>query len=148
MATRSGRRGNRRRFRPAKLHGLVLLVAGIVYICHGLTYIFSEPSRNRNEALRVAFDWLPIEAWGSIFILVGLVAMVASRGSPWFRWGYAALAGLSAGWAATYAAGMIIENSPTSNLSGMFAWGLQAFLWLTIPGLVDPDKTVVVVIKD
>ena len=135
--------------RPFKRHSLILMVAGVFYTLTGLTYIWANPTLNRKIALQVALSVYPIEFWGSIFILVGLLAIFSSRWPPVAEtWGYSVLAGLSAGWSATYAAGVIFGNSPISNLTATLQWGLLAFLWLTIPGLVNPDKTVVVVIKD
>ena len=141
--------GNLGAFRPYKRHGLVLTVAGFAYILTGLTYIFAEPTPNRKIALQIAFKWFPIEFWGSVFIVVGFLAIASSRW-PKFSdsWGYMLLTGLSAGWSATYLMGVIIEDSPISNLTGALNWGLLAFLWWAISGFVNPDKTVVVVITD
>jgi hypothetical protein len=136
-------------FRPFKRHGLVLVVAGLSYILYGLIYILAEPTENRKIALQIAFDWFPIEFWGSVFIIIGVLSIISSRWPPVLEmWGYALLSGLSCGWAATYAAGVIFEDSPISNLTGTLNWGLLAFLWIAISGFVSPDKTVVVVIKD
>lgn len=136
-------------FRPFKRHSLVLTVAGICYILTGLTYIYAVPTENRKIALQIAFAWFPIEFWGMVFIIVGALAIVSSR---WPKlsdsWGYALLTALSGGWAATYAAGVIFEDSPISNLTGALNWGLLAFIWWAISGFVNPDKTVVVVITD
>jgi hypothetical protein len=115
----------------------------------GATYILASPTPARKVALSVALRWFPLEYWGMIFTLVGLLTILSSR---WPRlsdsWGYALLTGLSLGWAATYAAGVIFENSPVGNLTGTVQWGLLGFLWWAIPGLVTPDKTVVAVVKE
>jgi hypothetical protein len=136
-------------FRPFKRHGLVLTVAGICYILTGLTYVYAKPTPARKIALQIAFAWFPIELWGTVFVIVGALAVLSSR---WpvisDSWGYALLTGLAGGWAATYAAGVMLGNSPISNLTGALQWGLQAFIWWAISGFVNPDKTVVVVITD
>lgn len=135
--------------RPFKRHSLVLMVGGAAYICTGLVYIWSTPTHDRQVALQVAFNWFPITFWGSVFVAVGLLAFLSSRWPPVAEtWGYMVLAALSAGWSATYAAGVIFEDSPISNLTGALNWGLMAFLWWATPGFVTPDKTVVVVIND
>lgn len=130
-------------------HSLILTVAGFGYILTGLTYIVTVPTPARKEALAVALSWFPIKAWGAVFVLIGAAVILSSR---WPRisdsWGYALLTGLSAGWSATYAAGVIFEHSPVGNLTGTLQWGLLAFVWWAIPGLVAPDKTIVVVVKD
>lgn len=135
--------------RPFKRHSLVLMVAGVAYTLTGVTYILAEPTENRRLALAVALNFFPIEFWGSIFILIGLLSFISSRWPPVAEtWGYMVLSALSAGWSATYAAGVIFEDSPISNLTGVLTWGLFAFVWWGISGLVNPDKTVVVVIND
>lgn len=135
--------------RPFKRHSLILVVAGFSYMLTGLTYILANPTLNRKIALQIALSVYPIEFWGSFFVLVGLLASLSSRWPPVTeKWGYSILAGLSAGWSATYAAGVLFGNSPISNLTACLQWGLLAFLWIAIPGLVNPDKTVVVVIND
>lgn len=135
--------------RPFKRHSLVLMVGGIFYACTGITYIWSETGSARKEALVVALKWFPLECWGSVFVVAGVMAFVSSRWPPVAEsWGYMVLAGLSAGWSATYVAGVIFDDSPISNLTETFIWGLLAFLWWALPGFVNPDKTVVVVIND
>lgn len=135
--------------RPFKRHSLVLMVGGIFYVSTGVTYAVTPLSEARKQALGIALDYAPMQFWGAIFVMSGLMAFVSSRWPPVSTsWGYMALAGLSAGWAATYAAGVILGDAPSGNLTGTFNWGLLAFLWWALPGFVNPDKTVVVVIND
>jgi hypothetical protein len=135
--------------RPFNRHSLILTIAGSAYMLTGATYILAAPTESRKVALSVALRWFPLEVWGLVFACVGLLSILSSR---WPRlsdsWGYALLTALSLGWAATYAAGVIIENAPVGNLTGTVQWGLLSFLWWAIPGLVTPDKTVVAVVKD
>lgn len=134
--------------RPFNRHSLILTAAGVAYMLTGATYILSTPTEDRREALAVALRWFPIEIWGMIFILVGLLAVISSRWPILSNsWGYAVLTGLSAGWSATYAAGVIFEGAPVDNITGVLSWALLAFLWWAIPGLVSPDRTVVVVVN-
>lgn len=136
-------------FRPFNRHSLILTIAGSSYMLTGATYILSTPTAARRQALAVALRWFPLSVWGTIFVFVGLMAILSSRWPRVFdAWGYALLTGLSLGWSATYAAGVIFEDSPFANFTGVTSWALLAFLWWAIPGLVSPDKTVVVVIKD
>lgn len=136
-------------FRPFKRHSLVLMVAGVFYACTGVVLIFGEPTENRMISLSVALSFFPLEFWGGVFVMVGLLAFISSRWPPVAdTWGYMVLSALSAGWSATYAAGVIFEHSPVDNLTGTLMWGLLAFLWWAISGFVNPDKTIVVVIND
>lgn len=130
--------------RPWRRHSLVLMVAGLAYIGVGASYIFAEPTRAREIALTVALRWFPIEFWGSVFVVAGGLAIVSSRWPPVAEtWGYMVLTGLSAGWSATYAMGVIFANAPAMNLSGALNWGLLAFLWWAISGLTNPTTVVV-----
>jgi uncharacterized membrane protein HdeD (DUF308 family) len=135
--------------RPFKRHGQTLMIAGVCYALTGLVYIITPMTPSRHEALFLALEWFPIEFWGAIFVLVGMAAAISAR---WPRasdtWGYFLLGGLSAGWSATYALGVIFHDAPLGNLTGTLQWGLLAFVWWAISGFVDPDKTIVVVIED
>lgn len=130
--------------RPWERHSLVLMVAGFSYIATGLTYITQEPTETRRIALEVALDKAPIEFWGGVFITCGILAIISSRWPPFTEtWGYSVLTGLSGGWSATYITSVIFESSPATNLSGGLVWGLLAFMWWAISGLLNPDKTAV-----
>lgn len=133
-------------FRPWRRHSLVLVVAGLSYVGIGNSYILAKPSEAREQALVVALSWFPLEIWGIIWILVGLVAIISARWPPIAEtWGYMVLTGFTAGWSATYLTGIIFEDSPTSNLLSVLIWALVAFLWWAISGLVNPTDKVVVI---
>lgn len=132
--------------RPWVRHSLVLMVAGLVYTFVGVSYIITEPTRNRELALAVALDKAPIEIWGLAFIAVGGMAIISSRWPPVAeKWGYMALTGFSAGWSMTYALGVLLMDSPSSNLSGALTWGLLGFMWWAVSGLVNPGEAVVII---
>lgn len=131
-------------FRPWKRHSLVLVVAGCIFAFVGIGYILSTPNENRNRSLTVVLRIAPIEFWGGVFILAGILSMLSST---WPRhaekWGYAVLTGLSLGWGSTYLTGIIFTGSPWVNINGFFVWGLLGFFLWAISGLQNPDKTVV-----
>lgn len=130
--------------RPWTRHSLVLLVAGLAYIGIGITNHYIVPGGPRWEALVVARHWFPLDVWSGVFVLVGVMAMLSSRWPPFAdAWGYAVLTGFSAGWGGFYVAGVIFENSPTSNLVGWILWWLIAFMWWAISGLINPDRVVI-----
>lgn len=130
--------------RPWKRHSLILTVAGVLYAFIGVLYVRSPPTANREISLKILLQVAPIQVWGAVFVLSGLLAIVSSRW-PMFseKWGYAVLTGMSSGWAATYLLGVAFFNSPSNNLSQVMLWGLLAFMWWAISGLLNPDKTAV-----
>lgn len=126
--------------RPWKRHSLVLLVAGLAYVAVGISYAASEVTPERETALALPLAWAPIEFWGAIWVFSGVLSIISSRWPPVAeKWGYGVLTGLSAGWSATYAVGVIFANAPASNLTLTFVWGLMAFMWWAVSGLVNPE---------
>lgn len=126
--------------RPWQRHSQVLLIAGLVYIGIGISFITTEPTHARAVALSVALTWWPFEWWGLVFIFSGLLAVLSSRWPPISKtWGYVVLTALSAGWAAFYLTSVLFKHSPPSNLSGVGVWGLVAYLWWAISGLKNPN---------
>jgi hypothetical protein len=130
--------------RPWKRHSLILMVVGILYVFIGFQYIVTEPPSIRQVSLEVVLQFAPIEFWGSVFILAGLLAMASSRWPPFTEtWGYMVLTGLSAGWSTVYLTGILFLDSPSTNSSQVFIWGCLAFMWWAISGLLNPDRTAV-----
>lgn len=126
--------------RPFLRHSLVLAVAGGVYIAIGITYLRSEPTAARTEALYYAVKVMEYNQWGWIFILAGLLSVVSSRWPPVSEtWGYFVLTGQGAAWSGFYLVGVLFHNTPNSNLSATLSWGLIAFMWWAISGLVNPN---------
>lgn len=119
------------------------MVAGAVYISIGVTMILAgEPSPGRQEALYLPLHWTPQELWGVVWVGAGVMSVISSRWPPVSEtWGYIVLTGLSAGWCAFYLVNIIFGDSPLSNMNQVFSWGLVAFLWWAISGLLNPaDK--------
>lgn len=126
--------------RPWERHSLVLMVAGFVYIAIGLSYVLTTPTPTREIALHYALQVASLETWGLVFIVAGLLAILSSRWPPFAEtWGYIVLTGLSAGWAAWYLVNILLYESPVANLSAVLQWGLTAFLWWAISGLINPN---------
>jgi hypothetical protein len=125
--------------RPWKRHSTILLVAGFLYVLIGIQYIVAEPSEGRNRALAVILQVAPIHIWGGLFFTAGLLAMISSRWPPTTHvWGYMVLTGLSSGWGATYATGLIFSHAPPTNIGQSIVWGVLAFMWWAISGLPNP----------
>lgn len=119
-------------------HGLVLVVAGTVYILIGYSYLTAPATKARESSLRLALEYLPLHTWGIVFIAVGVLAIISARWPPSSEtWGYTTLTGLSAAWAAFYGLGVAL-GAPVINVSGLLVWSLMAFMWWAISGLVNP----------
>lgn len=132
-----------RGFRPWQRHSLVLMVAGMVYVMIGISYIIAKPIDSRLVALEYALKWFSLDIWGIWFIITGLMSMLSSRWPPISKtWGYTMLTGLSSAWSGFYLAGILFGHSPIQNVSGVLSWGLIAFLWWAISGLINPDEGV------
>jgi hypothetical protein len=83
---------------------------------------------------------MPVDAWGVVWVAVGLCALLSARWPPQSeKWGYTLLAGLSALWAAFYLLGALFMGAGGSNLTGALVWGLMAVLWWAISGLLNPE---------
>lgn len=118
----------------------MLLVAGAVYIAIGYTYFTVGPSPARAEALKYALNVVSYDQWGVVWALCGVLAIISARWPPISEtWGYIVLTGQSAAWALFYLTGMLFADAPWSNFSSVLAWGLVAFLWWAISGLINPN---------
>ena len=130
--------------RPWKRHSTILMVEAVIYEVIGGVYSFGPPSPPRDHALLILTQLAPVQVWGILFLASGVATMISSRWPPMSEaWGYMVLAGLSAAWCATYLLGLVFYNSP-ANLSGGILWGLLAFMWWAISGLLNPDRTAVI----
>lgn len=126
--------------RPFQRHSLVLTVAGGVYVTFGIALATTEPTPDRVSGLRLALAFAPLQVWGGLWAVVGLLAIISSRWPPASKtWGYAVLTGMAVCWAGMYACGVWLLGAPASALNGTLVWGLVAFLWWAIAGLVNPD---------
>lgn len=133
-------------FRPWKRHSLILAVAGFLYALVGFTYAISTPNPGRTRSLSFILDIAPQQFWGGLFILAGVLTMISSVWPPLSEpWGYSILTGLSAGWSAMYLVGMMLFHSPATNITQVFLWGILAFMWWAISGLINPDEVTVVI---
>lgn len=130
-----------RGIRKFERHSLVLFVAGTIYVLIGISYFLSDIPPARQEALHYASYVMNLNAWGLVWILVGVLAVISSRWPPISEtWGYQALTGQSVAWSAFYLFGVVLHDTPTTNLAGFLTWGLLGFLWWAISGLINPNN--------
>jgi hypothetical protein len=126
--------------RPWTRHSLVLLVAGCVYICVGIVYLNTPEGSPTWTALEMAREWLPLNGWGTIWMIVGVLSILSARWPPRIEtWGYMALTSLTAGWGAFYILGVIFGDNGFGSLAVGLMWFLVAFLWWAISGLISPE---------
>jgi len=130
--------------RPWKRHSTILMIAGIIYGLIGVQYIFGPDNKIRDNGLIVLLQFASIHFWGCIFLASGIATMISSRWPPFSEtWGYMLLTGLSSAWMATYLIGGLFYHTP-NGLGGALLWGLLAFMWWAISGLLNPDRTAVI----
>lgn len=125
--------------RPWSRHSLVVLVGGLAYVAMGVTYITTVPVPSRESSLYIALNLMPLSVWGAVWIAVGVLAIISARWPPASEtWGYSTLTGLAAWWSVVYILGVLF-GAANQSLSGSVIWGLVAFLWWGIAGLVNPE---------
>lgn len=130
--------------RKPSRHSVVLLIAGISYVALGISFrlynLAAVPKRSLVN-LTLALRWMPLKAWGLVFIFAGLLVILSSC---WPRkkllWGYVVLTGLSAVWSGFYFASVLVYRSTKNNMAGGITWALLSFLGLAISGLLNPTE--------
>jgi len=134
--------------RPWKRHSLVLLVAGAVYVGMGVAYAATAATASRESALVLAINLMSLSSWGIVWIVVGALAVFSSRWPPASEtWGYALLSALSTWWSTCYVYG-VATGAENQSITGGLLWGLVAFLWWAIAGLMNPDPDLVLLHED
>jgi len=130
--------------RPWRRHSFVLAMAGLVYVCYGFAMVTITPDQQaravREHTLAIPAQLMPFQAWGVVWIMVGLLAIASTRWPPQSEtWGYAAMTYIAAFWGACYGLGVLFLDAPLNGINGMLVWALMAFLWWAISGLRNPD---------
>jgi len=131
------------KFKPWRRHSLVLFMGCLTYITFGFSLIeLNDPLPERQAVVfSAALGIMPLFGWGLLFIIVGLIAGVSS---VWpiksGNWGYPVLTGLASAWSGVYLMGYLLGDATVVNLRLSLNWALNAFLWWSISGLVNPDR--------
>ena len=105
-----------------------------------------SPDGPRAASITVALKLAPLDFWASLWSATGFFAMLSSKWPAVAeKWGYTLLTAASSGWAAVYLSGLIVPGNSLGETSGAIIWGLIAFLWWAVAGLMNPEKVIVVV---
>lgn len=127
-----------------KRHDVILCVGGLLYALVGVYYMKTSAAASRGISLEILLRIAPMSFWGGCFVAAGVVGIISSRWPPFAEtWGYVVFTSISAGWAGAYLTGMVFGDAPATNWISTFVWGLFAFLWWAVSGLLNPDKTAV-----
>ena len=127
--------------RPWDRHCGIMLAAGIAYTMIGLVYIIDQQSQAQTEVMYYALRIMSFDGWGVGFVTIGLCSIISSVWPNWTKpWGYVALTGWSSAWAMFYIVGAIQAEARIVYFSTGALWGLLAFLWWGVSGLVSPPK--------
>jgi len=106
----------------------------------------NELTISRESTLVVALQYAPLSTWGFFFVVAGMMACWSSRWPRFHNtWGYMVLTGVASGWSAMYLFGYIFINQHLTTIPFALVWGLLAFLWWAISGLVNPVKVLEVI---
>lgn len=126
--------------RPWRRHSLVLAVAGVIHVLIGVAYLATPTNPVRSATLTVPLSLAPMPVWCGVFGLVGALALVSARWPPASEgWGYSAMSGVAALWAAFNVWGVLITGE-TAGFTSALIWSVLAFLWWAIAGLVNPEN--------
>lgn len=122
--------------KPWDRHGLILAVAGSAYIFIGVLFATSPETRLGQASLNV----LPGNIWYFGFVIAGIISATSSRWPNRPRTlGYSALTGWTAACGGLYLFTGFADNS-TSFIAMGIVWGVLAFLWWAISGLISPPN--------
>lgn len=125
------------KIRPWDRHGLILSIAGLMYILIGVAYLASDIPIPQSERLPLLEHIMPFEWWYWGFILVGAISIVSSRWPSTTRpLGYATLAGWSSGWAGFHVIGGLTQPVNITYVIGGLMMATLGFLWWAISGLI------------
>lgn len=122
-------------------HSMVLLGAGAIYISIGVSYLTSGPLVKKAPSLKVALQVIPLEGWAAIYITVGLLAFLAAFLKFQYKvYGYMVLSALSCAWAFFYVMAILFEGAPKATWIVALIFTLLAYIWITVSGLVSPER--------
>lgn len=111
--------------------GAVLTLLGLVYALIGVSYVTDPLTASQQQILHLATQIAPIAFWGSCYIVIGLLAVLAAYWPPgrdW--WGFGALMLLSVAWTGTYVAAVF------NAVDGAFIGVLRQVVVITLLAII------------
>lgn len=120
----------------------VLLVVGFIFAVNGWVMADTASTLKASPVAVQAYaahdDVMPIEAWGWVFVIVGITAAVAGFVARLPAWlGFAGLQLLAMAWGLLFVASYI-QTDYTRALIGLTQWALVAALLAITSGWEDP----------
>lgn len=127
-------------FKPWNRHSLILITTGFIYLAIGIMFSLQPATQLRAENLKFALAIMPYSGWAIGFMIVGVFTMITSRWPSMPKsLGYSTLTGWTAAWASFHIFGGAATGN-TAYIASGFAWGVIAFLWWAVSGLLAPPK--------
>lgn len=123
--------------------GAVLALLGFIYALVGFAYLTVPLAPSQRESWRVLLAVAPQPAWGTVWLTVGVVAVVtaafARRYAAADTFGYGCLAGISTAWCAGYGAAAVAFGVERAWL-GVAVWSAMVAMLLIVAGWPEPGK--------
>lgn len=121
-------------------HSLILIMAGLIYIGLGYSFITAPGYVGKDPSLHSALRLLSMDDWGVVYIFTGGLAFSAAFAPLGKKtWGYMVLTALSSAWAFLYVLSVFTGGAPKLTLLSSLIWLLLAFIWWAVAGLLSPE---------
>jgi hypothetical protein len=117
--------------------GTFLSFFALLDYLYGFSLIYPPDEAKRSPSARFLAEVIPLEAWGTIWILVAIILTIgvfAERD----RWAFTAATGLKMLWGMTYLVGWALFHLDRGWVSAVI-WLVLAAVMLRISGWPEPD---------
>lgn len=111
---------------PLTRRSSFLMLFGAAYCAIGWSYIAGPSTPALRRSLDLALTVVPVAAWGALWVVCGVLAIVTGV----LRWvkplGFAALTFVGTLWGAAYFVGWIAGDAPRGWVSALIFWMVSA----------------------
>ena len=126
--------------------GAILLFYGLTAVLFGLAYILIPPSAVGTRNLVFALRFLPLHAWGGVWLTIGVIAVVSAfAGINKHKWALTLLLLMFIIWGVAYLSssiasflGVINNSAPLSAVVFAVFSFLQALILIVVAGWPEP----------